>query len=269
MTLTLRGVGYRYPGTSRAAIDEIDLELRDGEVVGLVGPSEAGKSTLCLVVSGLAPRTVGGRIRGTVTLDGEDVDAWPMHRMAERVGIGFQNPATQLSQVTGTVFEEIAFGPMNLGLRRDEVLARTHEALATLRIADLAERDPLRLSGGQQQLVAIAGLLAMRPAHLVLDEPTAQLDPAGTRLVGEALAALAATGASILLAEQKTDLVASIASRVVVLAEGRVAVEGPTAEILADPRLEELGAPPPSAVRLRRAVDEAGLDAAVLEEALP
>ncbi len=94
-----------------------------GDVVGLAGPSEAGKTTLCLVVSGLAPRAIGGRIRGTIELDGEDVDAWPMYRLAERIGIGFQNPATQLSQVADTVFEEIAFGPMNLGLPRDEVAA--------------------------------------------------------------------------------------------------------------------------------------------------
>ena len=183
MTLRLEGVGYRYAGAARPALMEIDLELRDGSVVGLAGPSESGKTTLCLVASGLAPRTVGGQIRGTVTLDGEDVDAWPMHRLSERIGIGFQNPSTQLSQVAATVFEEVAFGPMNLGVERDDVIARTWEALEALRIADLADRDPTRLSGGQQQLVAMAGLLALRPEHLVLDEPTAQLDPAGTRLV--------------------------------------------------------------------------------------
>jgi energy-coupling factor transporter ATP-binding protein EcfA2 len=268
MTLSLRGVGYRYAGSARPAIMDVDLDLPDGAIVGLMGASEAGKSTLCLVASGLAPRTVGGRIRGRITLDGEDVDAWPMHRLAERVGIGFQNPTTQLSQVTATVFEEVAFGPMNLGLPRAEVVRRTWDALETLRIEGLAERDPRRLSGGQQQLVAIAGLLAMRPAHLVLDEPTAQLDPAGTRLVGEAIAELAAGGASILLAEQKADLVADVATRTVVLAEGRIALEGPTGELLADPRLEELGVAPPSAVRLRQALLGAGLDPSVLDGGL-
>jgi energy-coupling factor transporter ATP-binding protein EcfA2 len=195
MTIALAGVGYRYAGAARPALLDIDLELRDGEVLGLVGASEAGKTTLCLVVSGLAPRTVGGQIRGTITLDGEDVDAWPMHRLSQRIGIGFQNPATQLSQVTDTVFEEVAFGPMNLALPRDEVVARTWAALESLRIDGLAERDPARLSGGQQQLVALAGLLAMRPGHLVLDEPTAQLDPAGTRLVADAIEGLAGDGA--------------------------------------------------------------------------
>lgn len=268
MTLTLRGIGYRYAGAERPSLLDIDLDLPDGAVIGLVGPSEAGKTTLCLVASGLAPRTVGGQIRGTVSLDGEDVDAWPMHRLSERIAIGFENPSTQLSQVASTVFEEVAFGPMNLGAPADDVVARTWEALETMRIDALAERDPQRLSGGQQQLVAMAGLLAMRPAHLVLDEPTAQLDPAGTRLVSAAIARLAAGGASILVAEQKTDLLAEVASWVVVLSEGRVLFQGPASETLADPRLVAAGVPQPAAIRLRRAIEAVGIDSGLLEEAL-
>ena len=264
MTLELTGVGYRYAGARHPSLLDVDLVLPDATVVGLAGASESGKTTLCLVASGLAPRTVGGKVRGTIRLDGEDVDAWPMHRLAERIGIGFQNPGTQLSQVADTVFEEVAFGPMNLGLPRAEVVARTWDALEALRIGALAERDPRRLSGGQQQLVATAGLLAMRPTHLVLDEPTAQLDPAGTRLVADAIGRLAADGASILVAEQKTDLLAEVALRVVVLDGGRVVREGPTAEVLSDPSLPDLGVAPPAAVRLRRAGLAAGLDPARL-----
>lgn len=268
MTLVLSGVGYRYAGATRPSLLDVDLELRDGSVVGLAGASEAGKTTLCLVASGLAPRTVGGQIRGGITLDGEVVDAWPMHRLSQRIGIGFQNPSSQLSQVAGTVFEEVAFGPMNQGIERREVVARTWSALEAMRIDDLAERDPLRLSGGQQQLVAVAGLLAMRPQHLVLDEPTAQLDPAGTTLVADAIARLAADGASILVAEQKTDLLSEVAESVVVLSEGRVVLDGPAGEVLADPRLRDLGVAEPSAVRLRRFADEAGVPVVRLEAAL-
>jgi energy-coupling factor transporter ATP-binding protein EcfA2 len=268
VTISLREVGYRYAGATRPSLLEIDLDLPDGAVVGVVGPSESGKTTLCLVTSGLAPRTVGGQIRGRITLDGENVDAWPMHRLSERIGIGFQNPSTQMSQVAATVFEETAFGPMNLAIARDEVVARTWSALELLGIDGLAERDPLRLSGGQQQLVAIAGLLAMRPRHLVLDEPTAQLDPAGTRLVADAIARLAADGASILVAEQKTDLLAEIASEIIVLADGRVVLRGPAPDVLADPRLRDLGVPEPGPVRLRRAAFAAGVDTERLEGVL-
>jgi energy-coupling factor transport system ATP-binding protein len=257
--LTLESVSYRYAGARRASLRDVSLELRDGEVVGIVGPSEAGKTTLALVASGLAPRAIGGTLRGTVRLDGVDLSGRAMHEVAAQVAIGFQNPATQLSGVTETVFEEVAFGPMNLGVPRDEVIARTWDALAILRIEALAERDPARLSGGQQQLVAIAGLLALRPRHFVLDEPTAQLDPAGTSLVADALAAIAQGGASICIVEQKTDLLARLADRVVVVDGGRIAFQGPGADVLADDRLRELGVAEPAAVRLTRLASEAGL----------
>ena len=257
--IRLEGVSYRYAGAARPSLRDIDLELPDGQVIGLVGASESGKSTLCLVVSGLAPRAIRGVLTGRVAIDDEDVSAWQMHTMASKVGIGFQHPATQLSGVTSTVYEEVAFGPANLGVPRDELVMRVEDSLMRLGITDLAARDPARLSGGQMQLVAIAGLLAMRPRHLVLDEPTAQLDPAGTTLVADALAALAAEGASILVAEQKTDLLARACSRVVVIDSGRIALQGPTAEVLDDRRIEELGVPLPSEARLRRALAAAGL----------
>ena len=257
--LALESVTYRYAGATRPSLRNVSLSLADGEVVGLTGPSEAGKTTLCLVASGLAPRTVGGTLTGRLLLDGEDAAPMPIHQLAGRIGIAFASPATQLSGVADTVYEEIAFGPMNLGTPRDEVIARTEEAMAALRIEFLAARDPARLSGGQQQLVAIAGLLALRPGLLVVDEPTAQLDPAGSRLVADALARLADGGASILIAEQKTDLLAEICHRVVVIADGALAVEGPAGEVLADHRLEELGVAAPAGVRLARAAEAAGV----------
>jgi energy-coupling factor transport system ATP-binding protein len=265
--LTLEGVTYRYPGAEGPALRGIDLQLADGEVVGVVGAGEAGKSTLCLVASGLAPRSVGGTLTGRLLIDGEDTTGQPIHDLVSRVAICFQNPATQLSQVADTVFEEVAFGPLNLGLDRLDVAARTAEALAALDIEDLAERDPRNLSGGQMQLVAVAGLLAMRPRHLVLDEPTAQLDPEGKRLVAQALRRLAAEGMAFLVAEHDTDLLAAICTRVLVVDQGTVVLTGPAAEVLADPRLEAWGVEPPAPIRMRRALEAAGMDVAVLDQA--
>jgi len=259
LRLALEAVRYRCAGARHPTLPDVSLELRDGEVLGLVGASESGKTTLCLVASGLAPRTVGGALGGRLLLDGTDAAPMAIHQLAGRVGIAFASPAAQLSGVAGTVYEEVAFGPMNLGLPLSEVVARSDSALASLRIEALADRDPARLSGGQQQLVAIAGLLAMAPAYLVLDEPTAQLDPAGTAMVADALARLAARGSSILIAEHKTDLLARICDRVAVLDAGRVVLDGAAGEVLADPRLPELGVPAPAAARLRRSAHAAQL----------
>ena len=258
--LELRGATYRYPGYARAVLHDIDLTLADGEIVGLVGPNEAGKSTLCLVASGLAPASVGGQLTGTLTIDGESMAGRPTHELAERVVVGFQNPNTQRSGVAATVFEEIAVGPMNLGLGVPEIVARTREAIGLLRLEHIIGRDPLRLSGGQSQLVAIASLLAMRPRHVILDEPTAQLDPAGTRLVGDALRILADRGTSLLIAEHKTDLLDELCGRVVALDDGQIVLDGPPREIFGDDRLVAIGVEPPARERLRRAIEAAGID---------
>jgi len=257
--LELRAVTYRYAGYARPVLHEVDIALRDGEIVGLIGGNEAGKSTICLVASGLAPASVGGELRGEVVIDGTPTTRLPVHALAERVVLGFQNPATQRSGVTATVFEEVALGPMNLGLPVPETIERTRQALATLHLEHLADRDPTRLSGGQGQLVAIASLLAMRPRHVLLDEPTAQLDPEGSRLVAAALRDVAATGAALLVTEHKTDLLDGLCDRVVVVEEGRIALEGPTPDVLADERLEGWGVEPPARVRISRALEGAGL----------
>jgi energy-coupling factor transporter ATP-binding protein EcfA2 len=258
--LELRGVSYRYAGYARHVLDGIDLTLSDGEIVGLVGPNEAGKSTLCLVASGLAPRSIGGNLTGELRIDGEPMAGKPTHELAARVVVGFQNPNTQRSGITATVFEEVALGPMNLGLEVAETVDRTREALALVRLDAIRDRDPSRLSGGQAQLVAIASLIAMRPRHLILDEPTAQLDPAGTRLVGEALQALARTGSSLLIAEHKTDLLDEVCHRIIALDEGRIVLDGSTAEVFASDRLGAMGVEPPTRERIGRALAGAGFD---------
>lgn len=264
--LTLDSITYRYAGAAHPSLVDVSLELGPGEVVGLVGATDAGKTTTCLVASGLAPRVIRGHLAGRVALDGRLLAGLDAGEIVGRIGIVFQTPASQLSGVTSTVYEEVAFGPMNLAVPRAEVMTRTERALEAVGIAGLAARDPDHLSGGQRQLVAIAGLLALEPLHMVLDEPTAHLDPAGTRLVGDAIAHLAAGGASILIAEQKTDLLADICGRVVALEGGRIALQGPVGDVLADPRLEGLGVEPPTLVRLRRLAEGAGLDPARLSD---
>lgn len=260
MAIELSAVRYRYAGASVFALQSIDLRLEPGRVLGMVGANETGKSTVCLVASGFAPRVVGGQLEGSVRIDGVETAVLRPHELAQRCGLLLQNAATQLSNTTATVFEEVGFGPCNLGLPVAEVVERAWWALGAVGIEKLAPRDPARLSGGEGQLVALASVLALRPRYLILDEPMSELDPAGTRLVADALVRVAAeTGAGVLLVEHKTDVLERIADEVMVLERGAVALAGAAAPTLADPRMVELGVEPPARVRLERGVRASGV----------
>ena len=260
MSLAFERVSYRYAGAGSPVLHDIDLTLEPGHVLGAVGPNGAGKSTLCVVAVGLAPRTIGGELGGKVLIDELDTTAASAPQLAQVAGILFQEPQTQLASSAPSVWEEIAFGPRNLALPLDEVIERTWTAIDTLGIANIADRDPDRLSGGQAQLVALAGVLALQPRYLVLDEPTSQLDPLGTRLVGDALARAArSTGVGVLIVEHKTNLLARLCDEVAVIVDGRIVLQGLAPDVLADPRLPAWGVTPPSETRLRHAVEAAGL----------
>jgi energy-coupling factor transporter ATP-binding protein EcfA2 len=254
----MTGARYQYAGSAPWVLDGIDLEMHSGRVTAVVGANDSGKSTLCLVASGLAPSVIGGKLEGSVVLDGRETRDMKPYEAAQRCGVLFQNPLTQLSGTVPTVWEEIAFGPRNVGLDVATISQRVDSAVASLRIGHLVARDPARLSGGQAQLVALAGVLALQPRALVLDEPTSQLDPEGTRLVGDAIRRIAAeTGAAVLVVEHKTGLLSQIADDGILLDAGKIVARGRIADVLADPRLEQLGIDPPPAVRLRRALENA------------
>ena len=221
MSLELRAVSYRYAGSKRPAIEALDLSIGPGEIVGLVGPNEAGKTTTCLVASGFAPVSIGGELTGDVLLDGERLAPRAPWELAGRSGLLLD--VAHRTGMTGTVLEEVAFGPINLGLEREETLERATWAMGALGIRDLADRPPAHLSGGQQRLVAIAGILAMGPQVLVLDEPLGELDTdARDRLVA-ALRTVAAGGASVLVAEHDLEFLAALGARIVPIRDGRLA----------------------------------------------
>jgi energy-coupling factor transporter ATP-binding protein EcfA2 len=253
--LRLDGVSYRHPGATVESLREVSLELAAGSRTALLGPAESGLTSLCLVLSGLAPRVAGGELRGGLLLDGEDVRDRPMHRLCESVVLAVSQPAAQLSLVADTVYEEVAFGPANLGLPRDEVMERTERALDQLAAEDLSARDPRRLSGGQQQLVALAGLLAMRPRVVLLDDPLAHLDARGASRVLAALEALSTTGTAVLLASHDADKVVLDDQRVLLMDGGRIVREGSAPEILSDPATWALGIVEPAEQRLLRLLD--------------
>jgi len=223
---------YRAAGKPLRALRGVSLDLGPGETVAVLGANGSGKSTLARLTNGLLlPDS------GTVTVDGFDTaDGSRTREIRERVAIVLQHPDDQI--VATTVEDDVAFGPENLGLARDEIRRRVDEALAAVGLAGLERREPHLLSGGQKQRLAIAGALAMQPEYLVLDEPTSMLDPEGRRDVAAVIERLGRSGRGIMLVTH--DLAeAARADRAVVLDGGAIVFSGPADELAA--RTELLG----------------------------
>jgi energy-coupling factor transport system ATP-binding protein len=230
--LEIRDLAVRYPGRTERALDGVSLAVAPTEVVGVTGRTGSGKSTLALAAAGLLPRVIRASVSGSVSVDSRDALNAAAADLAGRVGIAFSSPALQLSASKPTVREEIAFGLENLAVPRAEMDARIDAAMARLGVEHLAERDPLTLSGGEQQRVALASIIVMGTDVLVLDEPAAQLDPAGTEGVAAMLPALAAEGRAILVAEQAPEVLLRT-KRALVLDAGRVVADSTPVEALA------------------------------------
>jgi energy-coupling factor transport system ATP-binding protein len=247
--LRLAGVGVRYPGRRELSLAGVDLEVSPGELVGVTGRTGAGKSTLALVSSGFLPRVVRATVTGEAAVGGLDATSMDPGTLLGHVGIVFATPANQLSASKQTVREELAFGLENLGTDRAEMDARIDAILTRLGIAHLADREPFTLSGGEQQRVAIASIVIMGTGLLVLDEPTAQLDPAGTSEVGYLLAELALGGTAILVVEHDPAILGRT-ERMILLEAGAVAGHGRPGYVLGGAVAGAVGLPSPTLVRL-------------------
>ena len=232
MSVRLAGVSFRYPGSDTDALHEVSVTLRPGEVTLVTGRLGAGCSTLLLVIAGLAPHITGGSRSGEVTtLDRDPATRDGRKALAGRVGLLLPTPWTQLSGMSFTVEEEVAFGPANLGWRRARIAGAVDEAMQRFGVAHLARRDPRTLSGGELQRVMFAGVLAMEPEVLLLDEPALELDPAGAQGVYELLPVVA-QDRTVLLASTDLDRAAAAAHRALLLDRGSLVADGTVAEVL-------------------------------------
>jgi len=246
--VSIRDLWFRYRGSDEWTLRDIDLDIERGEFVVITGRSGCGKTTLCRCLNGLIPQFYEGELKGSVTVAGLDVTRIPVARIASIVGMVFQNPSSQLFMLT--VERDVAFGPENLGLPKDEILRRVNWALDMLGISDLRFRSPHELSGGQQQRVAIAAILAMQPQIIVLDEPTAYLDPYTSLSIFNLLKELnTKLCLTVILVEHKLELVASLADRVIVMDKGCIVLDGSPREIFVKD-LSVYGLKPPSIPRL-------------------
>ena len=252
--IKLDGVHYSYPDAESEVLRGIDLTVDAGQVVGVVGASGVGKTTLAKVISGFIPHAEGGDLNGTVEVDGIKVPDTTLAEVVSRVGMVTQNPFNQISGAKFSVREEIAFGLENLGVPRDEMIERVAAVVKLLGIGELVDRSPYALSGGQQQLVAIASMMVMEPRVLVMDEPTSQLDPSGSRLVFDIMNSLSEGGTAVIVFEHKLELLREHADVLHVLADGVIAASGTPREVLSDPRTDDWGV---GATRFTRAARRA------------
>ena len=232
VSATVTDLSIRYPDATRSAPDGVSFSIAPGEVVLVLGPSGSGKSTLALSLNGLIPHAIPADVVGTVRIDGRDAAEATVAELSARVAMVFQDPDAQI--VTATVFDEAAFGPENLALPVDEVLTRAETSLRRVGLWERRDDDPDRLSGGGRQRLAIASALAMGSGLVVLDEPTANLDPSGIDDVAAALADVVAKGdRSIVLVEHNLDAIVELVTRTIVLdADGRLVADGPTDAVL-------------------------------------
>jgi energy-coupling factor transport system ATP-binding protein len=255
IAVSIEGLTFAYAGTDRPALDDISLEIRRGEYLGVMGLNGAGKTTLGLLLDGIVPQSLPGQYAGRVVVEGRDALVTPVREMARVVGIVFDNPEFSMSQAT--VAEEVALGLEHLGVPTAEMQARVAEALAYVGLEALAGRDPLSLSGGEQQRLSIASVLAMRPSVLFMDEPTSNLDPAGkASVVALARRLSRERGMTVIVAEHEVEVLAEHADRILVLDAGRIAMLGTPAEVFARAsELAALGLRAPQASELAIALD--------------
>lgn len=229
--LSTKNLSYTYPDGTHA-LKNVNMEIYKGEKVAIMGPNGAGKSTLFSHFNGLTEAT-----SGHVEIDGKAIkyDKETLLEVRQKVGIVFQNPNDQL--FAPTVKEDVAFGPMNLGLQYEEVEMRVDEALKMVGMEKFRDKTPHHLSGGQQKRVAIAGIIAMRPEIMILDEPTAGLDPEGVEKVLNILNKLNSEGMSIVISSHDIEMVNGFAEKIFVLNEGEILESGDKHEIFSNKEL--------------------------------
>lgn len=241
----------------KVAIDDINIEIPHGQFVGLIGHTGSGKSTFIQQLNALLKPT-----SGTVMVDGEDINADKItaKNVRHKVGLVFQYPEYQLFEET--VYADIAFGPKNMGLSETEIDERVREAAHFVGVTDEQfERSPLELSGGQKRRVAIAGVIAMRPGVLILDEPTAGLDPAGCEQILRNICDYhTQTGSTVIIVSHSMDDVARLADRLVVFNHGAIRFDGTPEEVFSQPEeLRSIGLAVPAATELAMELKKLGL----------
>jgi len=246
----LQQVTFSYPDEKKNAIRDITLKVGKGETIAIAGEAGAGKSTLLRCINGLVPHFFNGEFHGTVKVVGADTRNYDVGFLSHQAGLLFDDPSSQL--LAATVEDELAFGLENFGVPREEMLERVKRYIKACRLEGYEGRSPHSLSGGEQQACALAAVLAMQPGIILLDEPTANIDPLGTRHVYDLIKELARTGKyAIILTTNKLEDVADWVDRLVIMSQGAIFLEGKPYDILQSPdEILKVGMKPPQITEL-------------------
>lgn len=234
----VKNLSYTYPLSKTPALSNISFSVKKGEFVALIGANDSGKSTLGYALTGFTPHFFQGNITGNVEISGLDTQNTSLKKLVTIAGLVFQNPTNQISGAKFTVYEEIGFGLENLGVPYKQMCKKIEDVLHLTGLTELAQRSPFELSGGQQQRLALASMIVMEPQVLVLDEPTSQLDPLGSKDVFSIVKQLTQKGMTVVMAEHKLEWIASFADRVLLLDEGKIILDGSPQEVLTSSLLE-------------------------------
>ncbi len=256
--LEVRDLTYKYHNGT-VAIENINMQINRGEKVAVIGSNGAGKSTLLSHFNGLKEPT-----SGEILIEGQkmEYDKPSLMKIRQKVGVVFQNSSNQL--FAPTVIEDVAFGPMNLGLPREEVDKRVEESLKAVGMEGFEEMTPHHLSGGQQKRIAIAGIIAMRPEIIILDEPTAGLDPQGVDQVLGILNKLNEEGITIIISSHDVEMITEFSDKIFVLHNGHIINQGSTEEVFANHAiLREAHLKPPKSSEILHRLQKKGLDVEV------
>jgi len=256
--IELNNISFSYRGTKSQALKDVSLQVEAGEFVGIIGPTGAGKSTLCWVISGVIPQILQGKYKGKATIKGLPAHKTPVADISQIIGLVQQDAEAQLLMTD--IEKEIAFPLENLKLAPEEIDRRLNAVLDLVNLQSERFRHPFYLSGGQKQRVAVAAALAMEPEVLVLDEATSELDPIGAEEVHNLAASLKSRGKTILMVEHNIDELAKVADRIIVMDQGKILLDAPVREALSRiDFLQGLGIYPPQITQVACALRNKGI----------
>ncbi|MEN1969800.1 ABC transporter ATP-binding protein [Lentibacillus sp. N15] len=240
--VSIENANYKYPTSEDYVLKNLSLSLEEGKVYAFIGENGGGKSTICNLIKGFIPHIYKGELEGEINIYGKNLYESKLSDFVQPIGYVSQNPFSQITGSTETVFEEIAFGLENLGVEEQEIKKKIIEVINLFGIQDLLTKNPSALSGGQKQRVAIASVYVMDPDLFILDEPTSQLDPVGTLEIFNTVSLLKSKGKTVVIVENKIELVAEYADEILLVKNGSIFDKGSPHELLSKKSTEENGA---------------------------